>query len=161
METGAWGISPPKCGHSHVLIILFIKRCQQVVCQQALVWALDEAKLVVATHTSSPSLSRSVIASGVPGSRVSSRWGRVSCPTRWYLDFCDDHLSQHPDNRVPGPVWALDEAATSSRSGRRLTCWRLSRAFKGTLTTNWQPVSGAAAKFVTEGVNLTLRLTLI
>ena len=36
----------------------------------------------------------------------SSSSSLVSCPTRWclycYLGFCDDHLSQHPDNRETG-----------------------------------------------------------
>ena len=41
----------------------------------------------------------------------------VSCPTRslyWYLGFCDDHLSQHPDNRETGYSNVLMSLLTSS-----------------------------------------------
>ena len=49
----------------------------------------------------------------------------VCCPTRWslywYLDFCDDYLSQHPDNRE---TWCSNELNTTFNHQWWFTCLR-------------------------------------
>ena len=54
-----------------------------------------------------------------------ARANLVSRPTRWslywYLDFCNDHLSQHPDNRE---TWCSNELNTTFNHQRWFTCLR-------------------------------------
>ena len=47
----------------------------------------------------------------------------VNCPTRCYLGFCDDHLSQHPDNRETGYSNVLDHDQTWNAHVKNTHAW--------------------------------------